>query len=333
RLTSAERRQEAARRYYQLESVLSAFVSDRDLGGLRSAADRLVPDSERAALVEAAKRTADVLTGLRPEGAHLPAAGEFASDDATMDLRVEIDLPYIREILPRMRYDPSGAVAFQPDGFPDEESYSAAYKAAALLRDDPEARWVRGEDRELIRGLAKVFESTEAIIFSGGNELAKTVRYIEPRAGGLNMTILRYVETGQYSQGPFWVSSNDRTLEAPEGFADVDAQTAKGPFLLALKHEEFVETFGRKPADRKELDEFRSKARSRFFWAAKAGSFGVPDIQGMRVRVNSDWKGNDRTLEVMAPVGFEPDGEVRWKGFFFKKIEGRWVSGAPTKLG
>lgn len=326
------RRIELAERYAALSSVLGGFVADEPLSHLRSEAARLAPEDRAERLLDAARRTGQALIGLRPDGAHLPAAGEFAADDDMMELRSEIDLGYIRELLPRMRFDASGAVEFGEDGFPDESSYSVAHKAAMLLRDDPEGRWVRGRDREMILRLADAYEKTEAVIFSGGNELAKTVRYIEPRAGGLNMTILRYVETGQYTQGPFWVSSNDRSMEAPEGFADVTAQTAKGPFLEILKLEEFIEKKGRRPASKQELKEFESGAKSRFFWAARPGPFGVPDVNGMRVRVNTDWKGNDRTLEVLAPVGFDPDGEVRWKGFFFKKIEGRWISGAPTKL-
>lgn len=330
---SPEHRFALAARFVSLESVLSAFIPEEHLAGLRAVSAGLVPEEKKEALLETARRTAQAMAGLRPDGAHLPVVGEFATDDATMDLRAEIDLGFIRESLPQMRYDPSGAVYFnEDDGFPDERSYVVAHKAATLLRDDPEGKWVLGDDRKMLQGLSEVFRKTEDIIFSKGNESARTVRYVEPMAGGLNMTILRYVETEQFKQGPFWVSSNDRTLEAPEGFADVDAQTARGPFLKSLKLEEFIEKMGRKPENPKELEEFKSSARSRFFWAAKPGGFGVPDVDGMRVRVNSDWKGNDRTLEVLAPVGFDPDGEVRWKGFFFKKIEGRWVSGAPAKL-
>jgi hypothetical protein len=264
-----------------------------------------------------------VLSGLLPEGAPaLAAARRLAGGDAgrAFDGRrprpspaadvLEIELPFLVEAESRLVLDESGAIALDDHGFPDRGSYFAASKAAALLREPEAAALVPEADRPALERLKAAYDRTRALLFSDHNE-ALSARYAEPTPGGKALTLLDLVRSERFKTPKWWVWSSQHNGEAPRGYAHVTGERALSPFLKELGPGAFTT----------------------IYWPALPdGGLGVPDAEGLRLRVNSDAAGNELMLEMMAPIGREDDGSVRWRGFFFKKIGDEWVPGSRLKV-
>ncbi len=266
-------------------------------------ADPTPPQAAGAAALDAARRIAVQLTRI--------AEDAEALDPRALDDLLEIELPFLVQAEASLKLDAGGAIELDRHGFPDRESYFAARKAAALLADPKTGAAVPPAERVALERMAAVYDRTKALLFSGPNELALSRSYQEPSPGGLSMTVMDFIRTERFKTPGAWVWSSQHSREAPHGYASVTADRARSPFLKDLGPGAFTT----------------------IYWAALPGDeFGRPDPEGMRVRVNSDAFGNELTLEVMVPIGFEEDGQIRWQGFFFKKIGDEWVPGVPTKL-
>lgn len=237
-------------------------------------------------------------------------ANQQATGDKLDTLRQEAE--WIRQAWGQVKLDESGAIALDDLGFPDEDSYVVVQRAVRLLHQDTRGMVIRDTDKALLQSLRAVYKKTDAVLFSGDNALARTVSFAEKVPVGKDMPILDYIRTERFTTGLWWIASTTQ-YDSDPAIAWITAKTSQSPFVRELGND----------------------ARSTIFWSSKPHKedYIFPDPLGMRVRVNYDRTGNERTMEVIAPLGRNllGPGRRRWQGFFFKKIGDEWVIGDVQK--
>lgn len=292
---------EQARAYGELDLVLQGLLPDDQRAPIARAAaeSRRRVAASRQARVDAAIRRAALALERAPKEAAVPFVPErppMPVEDA-----LEIELPWLREAWESARLDQSGAVALDEHGYPEAEAYRAAATAALMLADRALTAAIPPAGLALIEKWAQVHARTVAAV--GAANPLSAAHYAEPTPGGFDLSIREFVRTERFKTPKWWAWSS-------QGYAEVTAATSQSPFVKHLG----------------------PGSRSTLYWAAVPdGGLGRPDPLGMRLRVNLDAQGLERTLEVLAPVGRDDDGSPRWKGFFFKKIGGEWVPGDPRR--
>ncbi|MBI3507670.1 MAG: hypothetical protein HY059_22780 [Proteobacteria bacterium] len=255
-------------------------------------------------VLETAARALMAEAGIDRDSAlkRIAAAGALAARETLEDLRLELEYRIKKPFLDA-KLDAHGLVELDAHGAPHRETWLLAQRAVRFLDADPYGFVAADVDRDILARLKGARERTRERLLTGRNDKLKTTWFEENIPVAANMPLIDYVRTERFKLLSWWVRSDEN-----DRYTNITAETSRSPFLKRLGRGAF----------------------SRIYWAkTKDGFF---DVEGPRFRVNLDASGQERSLELLAPLNRPLFGRVKWGAFLFERIGDEWVPVDTSRL-